>query len=117
MNIHLSIITMKTSISMYEMQRKPSGQLNVFLWVAILTFGRERSLALVVGFSVVESANQSLSVIFDMSVCIYQDLFQDYSRYSFSGRWHARQQRSACGDVSVNNEASVVTLSTSRSID
>jgi hypothetical protein len=40
---------------------------------------RKRSLDVMAGFSVVESAHPGSSSRFGMGVCIYLDLFQDYS--------------------------------------
>jgi hypothetical protein len=41
------------------------------------------SLALMVGFPVVESVHPGVSLRLDMVVCIYLDLFQDYSALFF----------------------------------
>jgi hypothetical protein len=65
----------------------------------------KRSLALMVRFPVVEPAHPGSSPILGMDVCIYLDLFQDYPVLFFS----------VVSDVPVNNEAPVVTSSSSRS--
>jgi hypothetical protein len=66
----------------------------------------KRSLAQAVEFPVVEPAHLSSSHVFDMGVCIYLDLFQDFLGTNIS----------AVGDMPINREASVVTSSTSRSV-
>jgi hypothetical protein len=66
----------------------------------------KRSLALMVGFPVVKSVHPRSSLRFCMGFYIYLDLFQNYLVFFL-----------VIGDVSVNSEASVVTLSTLRSAD
>jgi hypothetical protein len=60
---------------------------------------RKWSLVLMIGFSVVESDHLDLSPKFGIDICIYLNLFQYYLAVFFY-------------DMPVNNEASVLTLST-----